>query len=54
VKEFCQETGIHYSILGFVDGNRKVLSRLDEVSDQVKILVSCQKYMAETGESGLH
>lgn len=54
VREFCHETGIPYSILGFVDGNRKVLSRLDEVSDQVKILVSCQKYMSETGESGLH
>ncbi|PNY28455.1 Delta(8)-fatty-acid desaturase [Tolypocladium capitatum] len=54
VKEFCRETSIPYSILGFVDGNKKVLSRLDEVSDQVKILVSCQNYMAATGESGLH
>jgi delta8-fatty-acid desaturase len=54
VKQFCEETGIQYSILGFVDGNRKVLSRLEEVGDQVKILVNCQKYMAETGESGLH
>lgn len=54
VKEFCQDTGIPYSILSFADGNLKVLGRLEEVGDQVKILVSCQKYMAETGESGLH
>lgn len=54
VKEFCADTGIPYSILGFMDGNKKVLGRLEEVSDQVRILVSCQKYMAATGESGLH
>ncbi|KAK5994281.1 Delta 8-(E)-sphingolipid desaturase [Cladobotryum mycophilum] len=54
VKEFCEETGIPYSILGFIEGNRKVLGRLEQVSDQLKMLVSCQMYMAETGESGLH
>ncbi|KAH0489925.1 hypothetical protein TgHK011_001416 [Trichoderma gracile] len=54
VKEFCADTGIQYSILGFVDGNRTVLGRLDEVSEQLNIMLSCQKYMAETGESGLH
>ncbi|KAG6024034.1 hypothetical protein E4U41_001875 [Claviceps citrina] len=54
VKEFCADTGIPYSILTFVSGNKKVLSRLEEVGDQVKILVNCQKYMAATGESGLH
>ncbi|OIW30536.1 fatty acid/sphingolipid desaturase [Coniochaeta ligniaria NRRL 30616] len=53
-RQFCEETGIPYSILNFVDGNRKVLDRLQEVGDQVKILLSCQKYMAETGGSGLH
>jgi len=53
VREFCNDTGIPYSILKFVDGNEKVLDRLGEISDQVKILVECQKYMAETGESGL-
>lgn len=52
--KFSEDTGIPYSILGFVDGNKKVLSRLDDVSDQVRILINCQKYMAETGESGLH
>ncbi|UKZ52671.1 hypothetical protein TrVGV298_006452 [Trichoderma virens] len=54
VKEFCTDTGIPYSILGFVDGNRTVLGRLDEVSEQLNMMLSCQKYMAETGESGLH
>ncbi|KAK3321297.1 fatty acid desaturase [Cercophora scortea] len=54
VREFCEETGIPYSILGFVDGNMKVLDRLQAVGDQVKNLINCQKYMAETGESGLH
>ncbi|UKZ78479.1 hypothetical protein TrVFT333_006219 [Trichoderma virens FT-333] len=54
VKEFCADTGIPYSILGFVDGNRTVLGRLDEVSEQLNMMLSCQKYMAETGESGLH
>ncbi|KAH8881145.1 fatty acid/sphingolipid desaturase [Thozetella sp. PMI_491] len=54
VKEFCRDTGIPYLVLGFMDGNQKVLSRLEEVSNQVRIMVDCQKYMAETGESGLH
>ena len=54
VRQFCAETGIPYIILNFTDGNKKVLSRLEEVSEQVKVLVKCQNYMAETGESGLH
>jgi delta8-fatty-acid desaturase len=54
VREFCRDTNIPYSILGFVQGNRKVLGRLEEISGQVKLLNSCQKYMAKTGESGLH
>ncbi|GAP92691.2 putative fatty acid desaturase [Rosellinia necatrix] len=54
VREFCEDVGIPYTILGFADGNRKVLGRLDEVSEQLKHLVECQKYMAETRESGLH
>ncbi|KXJ87339.1 fatty acid desaturase-domain-containing protein [Microdochium bolleyi] len=54
VKEFCAETGIRYNIHGFVDGNKVVLNRLEEVAKQVETLVQCQNYMAETGESGLH
>ncbi len=54
VKQFCKEVGIDYQIMGFVDGNKEVLGRLGEVAKQVEILVKCQKYMVETGESGLH
>ncbi|KAK1671869.1 fatty acid desaturase [Colletotrichum godetiae] len=54
VKDFCRDTGIPYSILGFVDGNKKVIGRLEEVSDQLRTLLNCQKFMAETGESALH
>jgi hypothetical protein len=32
----------------------KALDRLHEVGDEFRILFSCQKHMAETGESGLH
>ncbi|KAK0713195.1 fatty acid desaturase-domain-containing protein [Lasiosphaeria miniovina] len=49
VKEFCEDTKIPYTLLGFVDGNSHVLSRLDEVGQQVKHLVNCQRYMAEHG-----
>lgn len=51
VQQFCKETGIPYHVLGFVDGNRKVLSRLTEVSRHVAILVECQRHLAETGET---
>lgn len=54
VREFCEETGIKYSILGFVNGNEKVLGRLHEVTAQMELMLQCQRYMAETGESGLH
>jgi len=54
VREFCEDTGIKYSILGFVNGNEKVLGRLSEVTAQMELMLQCQRYMAETGESGLH
>ena len=54
VRKFCEDTGIEYKILGFVKGNKKVLGRLETISQQARILLECQKYMAETGESGLH
>jgi delta8-fatty-acid desaturase len=53
VKEFCQETGIQYTIYGFVKGNGTVISRLDEISAQLAMLVKCQDHMAKTGDSGL-
>lgn len=54
VREFCEDSGIKYSIYGFVNGNKKVLSRLEEVTAQMEMMLQCQRYMAETGESGLH
>ncbi|KXX77529.1 Delta(8)-fatty-acid desaturase [Madurella mycetomatis] len=54
VREFCESTGIPYTLLGFAEGNTKVLGRLGEVGEQVKHLIDCQKFMAMTGTSGLH
>lgn len=54
VREFCDRTEIRYQCYGFVKGNQVVLSRLEEVAKMVTTLVDCQKFMAETGESGLH
>jgi delta8-fatty-acid desaturase len=53
VKEFCAETGIDYQILGFVDGNRSVLGKLQQITDQAKILSACQKDMAATRDISL-
>lgn len=54
VREFCEKTHIKYQCYGFVKGNKIVLSRLEELSRMTSMLIECQKYMAETGESGLH
>jgi delta8-fatty-acid desaturase len=54
VVEFCKETGIKYNLLGFLDGNKSVIGRLEDISRQLEILGKCQAHMAETGESGLH
>jgi len=54
VKEFCEDTGIKYSIKGFVSGNNQVLGRLHDISHQLSMLGQCQDHMATTGDSGLH
>lgn len=54
VREFCEETGIQYQLLSFVDGNRHVLSKLQQITDQAKILAACSKHMAATGNMGHH
>jgi delta8-fatty-acid desaturase len=41
VIEFCEETGLKYSIYGFVDGNGVVLNKLQDVAQQVVILKEC-------------
>lgn len=49
VMEFCEKTGIKYQCHGFVDGNKVLMTRLDEVAKMVETLVQCQTHMAETG-----
>ncbi|KAH8649927.1 fatty acid desaturase [Xylariales sp. PMI_506] len=49
VIEFCQDVGIPYALYGFVDGNKKVVSSLAEVSRQAAILAKCQRAVAESG-----
>ncbi|KAF8454018.1 fatty acid desaturase [Terfezia claveryi] len=47
VKVFCEETGLEYKSLGFVDGNREVLGRLGEIGRQVEFLRRCEGYVRE-------
>lgn len=54
VRAFSEKTGVKYHCYGFIEGNGIVLSRLEQVAQMVKMMVDCQKFMAETGESGLH
>ncbi|TKX19985.1 Delta 8-(E)-sphingolipid desaturase-2 [Elsinoe australis] len=43
VKEFANDINVEYKILGFVDGNKKVLGRLSDVANQAKLLYMCHK-----------
>lgn len=54
VQEFCADTEIEYLIHDFVAGNGVVLTRLQQVAEQAKILAACQRHMSVTGESGLY
>jgi sphingolipid 8-(E)-desaturase len=49
VREFCEDVGIPYAILGFVEGNGKVIGRLGEVARQAQILEQCRKVVAARG-----
>jgi delta8-fatty-acid desaturase len=54
VQDFCDDVDIPYALYGFVDGNKQVLGRLEEVARQAAIYNECQKVMAETNDYGLH
>jgi delta8-fatty-acid desaturase len=54
VRVFCDKTQLKYQCYGFVEGNKVVLGRLEEVANMVNMMVQCQLDMAKTGESGLH
>ena len=41
VIDFCRETGLKYSIYGFVDGNGVVLNKLQDIAQQVVIMKEC-------------
>ncbi|BFZ59072.1 hypothetical protein YB2330_000074 [Saitoella coloradoensis] len=43
VKEFCGEVGIEFKEMDFVDGNRFVVGKLGEVSQQARILATVAK-----------
>jgi sphingolipid 8-(E)-desaturase len=46
VIEFCEEVEIPYAVFGFVDGNRKVLGRLEEVARMASMLGAAQGELA--------
>jgi delta8-fatty-acid desaturase len=50
VQEFCNDVGIPYALYGFVDGNKQVIGRLEEVGRQASILARCQRTVAERGD----
>lgn len=54
VMEFCDQVKIPYAIYGFVDGNKQVISRLEDVARQAAILAECQKTMAKSKDYGTH
>jgi delta8-fatty-acid desaturase len=54
VLEFCQATGIKYTIHGFVEANTCVVGRLRNISYQLAMLGKCQDHMAKTRDSGLY
>jgi delta8-fatty-acid desaturase len=49
VQQFCNEVNIPYALYGFMDGNRKAVGSLAEVSRQAAILVKCQRTVASRG-----
>lgn len=53
VRQFAKDVGIEYKVYGFKEGNGIVLSRLQEVSKQAKILAKCAQHMCSEGEYGL-
>lgn len=54
VQEFCNEVGIPYALYGFADGNKQVIGRLAEVSQQAAILAKCQKSITQSGDFFAH
>ncbi|KAF2421842.1 fatty acid desaturase [Tothia fuscella] len=53
VQEFCEDVNIPYALYGFVDGNKQVIGRLEEVARQAAIFAACQKTIAASTDFGL-
>lgn len=54
VKEFCEDTGIPYTIFTFLDGNKEVIGHLGDVAKQAKMLAECQRSIAQKGVFSHH
>ena len=54
MQEFCEEVNIPYALYGFVDGNKQVIGRLEEVARQASILAACHEAMVAEGAFGAH
>ncbi|KAK9234516.1 fatty acid desaturase-domain-containing protein [Lipomyces kononenkoae] len=53
VIDFCKIIGMEYRIYGFVDGNKAVLSKLEDIAKQASILAECTNHMKKEATSGL-
>lgn len=45
VQEFCDDVNIPYALYGFVDGNKQVIGKLEEIARQAAIFSKCQQAM---------
>lgn len=52
VIEFCEEVKVPYSIYGFYDGNKEIISHLREIGKQARIFNECRKSIIEEGKYG--
>lgn len=50
VREFCEKVGIEYKTYRFVQGNQVVISRLEQIAQQAKLLGECAKHMTMADE----
>ena len=50
VREFCESVGVKYVIFGFVEGNKEVIGRLEEVAKQARMMKQCADWLAVEGK----
>lgn len=50
VREFCESVGVKYVIFGFVEGNKEVIGRLEEVAKQARMMKQCADWLAIEGK----